>query len=128
MKKHTKTKLLLLFLLVIGLTVLPVLAAPPGWSYTKPSGSVVSAYGTPAEAFSVGPVYNSQMYYQASPTKNTNNVPFTIPYASSFFTVNPGWVLDYVYVSGNSSGSRSQGSNFYLSSSGGSMVYYFRRI
>jgi len=124
------TTLTLAFCLVLGALTLTVNAAPSGWTTTKPSGSVVSAYGTPSAAIKSGPVYGSgsTLYYQVSTTANTNNQSFTIPSVSSFFVLNDGWVIDYVYVSGNSSGQRQPGGSFLLSSSGGSMVYYFKQV
>ena len=43
------------------------------------------------------------------------------------FTIADGYELAYVSVAGNSSGNRQPGASFLLSSSGGSMVYYFKR-
>lgn len=124
------TTAILAICLVIGTLASTVNAAPSGWTTTKPSGSSVSAYGTPSAAIKSGPVYGSgsTLYYQVSPTSNTNNVSFTIPSVNSFFVLNEGWVIDYVYVGGNSSGQRQPGASFLLSSSGGSMVYYFKKV
>lgn len=127
MKKNIKAKALLIAILILGCNVLPVLAAPSGWTPNKPSGSVVSVYGSPASAIKSGPLYRSELYYQVSTIPNTNNIPFTVPSYSSFFELNDGWVLDYVSVAGNSSGQRQPGGTFLLASSGGSMLYYFRR-
>ena len=99
-------------------------SAPPGWSTIRPSGSVVTVWGTPATAFSSGPEWGNRLHHQVSPTANTNNRQFLIPQVNFFFTLNPGYVLDYVF-----DGQRRQpGSHTLLFSSGQTLVYYFRRI
>ena len=106
---------------------------PSGWSTTKPSGSVVSVYGSTttyggeSQAIKSGPLYKSKWYYQVSDKKNTNNQSFRIPAVSDLFEINDGWELAYVAVAANSSGNRQPGASFLLSSSGGSMVYYFEQ-
>ena len=124
-----KKTIALLMALVMVLCLLPsmTLAVPAGWSTTKPSGSVVSLYGTPENAIKSGPLYKTKLYYQVSPEKNTNNYSFAIPAFADFFELNPGWTIDYVNVAANSSGQKQPGSSILLSSSGGSLVYYFKR-
>ena len=101
---------------------------PEGWTTVQPSGSYVSAYGTPANAFRSGPVYGSSWYYQVSPTANTYNQLYTVPQVSLLFVLNDGWELNYVGVGGTMSGSIQPGQSFFLGITGGSMVYSFRRI
>ena len=119
--------------LLMLISVVPVSAAslPYGWSTSKPSGSVVSVYGTCNEygvtPFTSGPVYTSKWYTQVSPKTDTNNESFRIPEVSELFVLKDGWTIDYVSVAANSSGHRQPGASFLLSSSGGSMVYYFKR-
>ena len=134
MQKSVKrlTSVFLIALLIC--TMLPMSAfAANDWATTKPSGSVVSVYGTTTtygdekNAIISGPLYSSKWYTQVSPTTNTNNQNFTIPEVSELFTIADGWELAYVSVAGNSSGNRQPGSSFLLSSSGGSMVYYFQQ-
>lgn len=105
---------------------------PAGWSTSKPGGSSVSAYGTcidgaETQAIISGPLYGSKWYNQVSTSANTNNYSYRIPQVSELFTIADGYELAYVSIAGNSSGQRQPGSTFLLSSSGGSMVYYFKR-
>ena len=124
-----------LLCLVMALSLIPttVWAVAEGWSTKKPSGSVVSVYGTTTtygdekNAIKSGPLYSSKWYKQVSDKKNTNNQSFTIPQVSDLFELNDGWELAYVTVAANSSGQRQPGASFLLSSSGGSMVYYFKK-
>ena len=111
------------FINVLAATPEALAVAPPGWTTIRPSGSVVSVWGTPANAIRSGPVWGSQLFFQVSPTPNTNNRPFTIPSVNSLFTLEPGWVIDYVH-----DGSRRQpGQTTLLFSSGTTLVYYFRQ-
>ncbi|MDD7413602.1 MAG: hypothetical protein PUK86_10385 [bacterium] len=126
------TALLVALLVCVGV-VSAATTLPSGWSTTKPSGSVVSVYGSTttyggeSQAIKSGPLYKSKWYYQVSDKKNTNNQSFRIPAVSDLFEINDGWELAYVAVAANSSGNRQPGASFLLSSSGGSMVYYFDR-
>ena len=126
------TALLVALLLCVGV-VSAATTLPSGWSTTKPSGSVVSVYGSTttyggeSQAIKSGPLYKSKWYYQVSDKKNTNNQSFRIPAVSDLFEINDGWELAYVAVAANSSGNRQPGASFLLSSSGGSMVYYFEQ-
>ena len=132
MKKVSKrlTGLLLILCFVLSqaslFTVFTVSAAiPPGWSTTKPSGSSVNVWGTPDNAIKSGPVYGSQVYFQVSPTANTNNRPYTIPSVNTLFELEDGWTIDY--VSTTSGGLRQPGNSILLASSGAGLVYYFKR-
>lgn len=136
--KGIPKKIASILLAVIMLTaMLPTTAfaayTASGWTTTKPSGSVVSVYGTTttygteSDAILSGPLYNSKWYYQVSAKANTNNQSYTIPAVSTLFTIADGWTLKYVSVAGNSSGNRQPGSSILLSSSGASLVYYFEK-
>lgn len=123
-----------LLALIMTLSLLPMnVLAAGNWVTTRPSGSVVSVYGTTTtygqekNAIKSGPLYGSKWYQQVSPKKNTNNVSYTIPPVSELFTLNDGWKLKYVSVAGNSSGERQPGASILLSSSGASLVYYFEK-
>ena len=126
------TAVFVALLLCVGV-VSAATTLPSGWSTTKPSGSVVSVYGSTttyggeSQAIKSGPLYKSKWYYQVSDKKNTNNQSFRIPAVSDLFEINDGWELAYVAVAANSSGNRQPGASFLLSSSGGSMVYYFEQ-
>lgn len=124
MKKRLLAFLLVL-IMVIGMLPTSVFAAslPSGWTTTKPSGSVVSVYGTPENAIKSGPVYSSKWYNQVSTEKNTNNYSYTIPQVSTLFELNDGWTIDYVSTS---NGNKQPGSTAYLKSSGDGFVYYFK--
>lgn len=124
----------LLLALLMVCTLLPATVfASDGWTTSKPSGSIVSVYGTTTtyedenKAILSGPLYKSKWYYQVSPKTDTNNTSFHIPQVSELFTIAEGWELKYVSVTGNSSGNRQPGASFLLASSGGSMVYYFEK-
>lgn len=123
-----------LLALIMTLSLLPMnVLAAGNWVTTRPSGSVVSVYGTTTtygqekNAIKSGPLYGSKWYQQVSPKKNTNNMSYTIPPVSELFTLNDGWKLKYVSVAGNSSGKRQPGASILLSSSGASLVYYFEK-
>ena len=123
-----------LLALIMTLSLLPMnVLAAGNWVTTKPSGSVVSVYGTTTtygqekNAIKSGPLYGSKWYQQVSPKANTNNQSYRIPPVSELFTLNDGWKLKYVSVAGNSSGTRQPGENILLSSSGASLVYYFEK-
>lgn len=123
-----------LLALIMTLSLLPMnVLAAGNWVTTRPSGSVVSVYGTTTtygqekNAIKSGPLYGSKWYQQVSPKKNTNNMSYTIPPVSELFTLNDGWKLKYVSVAGNSSGERQPGASILLSSSGASLVYYFEK-
>lgn len=89
----------------------------------------VTLYGTPENAIKKGPVHGSKVTIDLGTKEGQsfNNVSFTIPQVEEYFELNDGWEIDYVSVSGNSSGKRQPGGSFLLSMTGGSMVYYFKR-
>lgn len=127
---HTKKMIgiLLAIFIVLNCFALFANAAPPsGWTTTKPSGSYVMVYATTTAAIKSGPLYGSQWYYQVSATANTNNQNYVIPAVSTLFELNSGWEIDYVYVTGNSSGQRQPGNSILLASSGATLVYYFKK-
>lgn len=87
---------------VVVMTLLPMsVFASYEWKTTKPSGSVVSVYGTTTSygdeknAIKSGPLFGSTWYTQVSTKKDTNNKSFTIPPVSELFTLNDGWELAY---------------------------------
>ena len=95
-----------------------------------PYKGTVTLYGTPAEAIKSGPVYGSKVSIDLGTRygQSWNNESFTIPQVSEYFTLNEGWAIDYVNVAANSSGKRQPGSTILLSMSGGSLVYYFKKV
>ncbi|MGN8890299.1 hypothetical protein, partial [Dysosmobacter sp. HCP28S3_G4] len=138
MKQITKRVMSVALTLIMLLSILPTTALaanlPKGWTDIKPTGSVVTVYGTTTTygqegtAIKSGPTYRNKWYKQISPEKNTNNQSYTIPKENELFEIAEGWKLAYVSVAANSSGKKQPGNSILLSSSGASLVYYFEKI
>lgn len=102
MKKVNRILVFLLsFVMIMGLIPMNVSAG---------SGNV-TIYGTPEAAVKNGPVYATKIkipVYYDNGYSGVNNEPYTIPQVSEYFELNEGWTIDYVYVTGNSSGFRTE--------------------
>lgn len=117
----TKNKLLILTILMVILLqiILPLKSFAATYRGYK---GTVTLYGTPEAAIKKGPTYGSKVKIDLGTRtgQSWNNVSYTIPQVSEYFTLNDGWAIDYVSVAGNSSGSRQPRIKFF--------TWYVRRF
>ena len=85
-------------------------------------------YNKESEAFT-GPTYRNKVTITLPDRTGSsyNNVEFTVPQVSDYFTVKSGWKLKSIMGDGNHGGELSPGGTFLLSMSGGGLVYTFTR-
>lgn len=107
----TKKKLLILTILMVILLqiIMPLKSLAATYKGT------VTLYGTPEAAIKKGPIYGSKVTIDLGTRtgQSWNNVSYTIPQVSEYFTLDDGWTIDYVSVAGNSSGNRQPRSKFF---------------